>query len=186
MRFGTFSILSMRGSSLNVSLVERAIGCKYLHYSPDKWQIYPTRPTYNTWHLAHTMFETLACFISMFWGSVCILKCWNMLPTSRVEQLVSEHVRVQRANASYMFHCNKSWKKSCRAKSCTSKSAWIIKKLKKWANYAYFTVEGFKNTPKKFLDHLRTHEHHLAHAWANVQWSMTEHYLPSSQILNAS
>ncbi len=41
----------------------------------------------------------------------------------RVEQLVSKHLRVRRADASQMLlHCSKSSNKSCRAKSCTSRA----------------------------------------------------------------
>ncbi len=113
-------------------------------------------------------------------GSSLILDFFS----NRVEQLVSEHLRVRRANASQMLlHCSKS--SSCRAKSYTSKGAWIIKKSSRNEQVIHILVLGGQKHTKKIFHHLRTHEHHPAHAWGNAQWSMTKHYLPSSQILDS-
>jgi hypothetical protein len=66
-----------------------------------------------------------------------------------VEQPVSEHLKVRRADASQMFfHRSKSSNKSCRAKSCASKGACIIKKLKNEQVMHILMSEGQKHSKK--------------------------------------
>ncbi len=102
------------------------------------------------------------------------------LKENRVEQLVSEHWRVWRADASQMLlHCRKS-------SSCRAKGAWIDHKnrLKKWASYAYFNVGGSKTHPKKSLITwecmsiiLLMHEQTLNDPWPNITYPLHKYWM---------
>jgi hypothetical protein len=50
-----------------------------------------------------------------------------------------------------LFHRSKSSKKSCSAKSCASKGAWIVKKAQEMSKLCIFWCWGVKNTQNQFL-----------------------------------
>jgi len=103
--------------------------------------------------------------------------------SNRVEQLVSERLRVRTANASQMLlHCSKS--SSCRAKSYTSKGAWIIKKSSRNEQVIHIFVLGVKNTPKKsFITWecmsiiLPMHEQTLNDPWPNITYPHHKYWM---------
>ncbi len=101
-------------------------------------------------------------------GSSLILDFFS----NRVEQLVSEHLRVLRANASQMLlHCSKS--SSCRAKSYTSKGAWIIKKSSRNEQVIHILVLGDQKHTKKILEN----------AWASSYSRMSKRSMTHDQTL---
>ncbi len=83
-----------------------------------------------------------------------------------------------------LFHCSKSSKKSCRAKSCASKDAWIVKKAQEMSKLCIFWYRGVKNRQNQFLITwkrmsiiLLMHEQTLNDPWPNTTYPPHKYWM---------